>query len=210
MLNRFGCEKCMFIEDPTLVKPMERLLRNTAEPHNRPFHGSPSKCIPMSRAKVCRAQRVVSPQLWHQYTRWKNSLLCCEEVKKTEEMRHLERIAFRLDTPYLGATYWIQLDQKKNEILLFHGTSASCAESIAKNGFDESRARRGKFGQGFYFACEACKSFQYSKTLSESQNCIVVARVILGQPKYVSSSWSGGKLEIVSERKDSIVALPHL
>ena len=211
LLDRLGFEKVMFIEDDTLLAPLQRLLRGTAEPHRQKFQGQESRCKVMSKAQVHRVLRVVNPELWKQYQEQKLAMQQgpSPRFRTTPEIELLKQIAFNLDpkSKNFGATYWICCDGTVNEMLLFHGTNAANAESIAKDGFDPSRVRNGLYGNGFYFACEACKSFQYSKP-NDQEHCIIVARVLLGKPKLAERPLKG-KAEILENDENSVVVLPR-
>ncbi|CAL1162469.1 unnamed protein product [Cladocopium goreaui] len=216
LLYRLGCGQAMFLQDGTLVEPMQQLLLGTAEPHNKPFNGKVSICQQMSGVQVHRVLRVVNPALWRAYWERKAKLRGgrsgrIQPLPKTQEMKHLETIAFEVapDQKTLGATYWIYVDTRVNEMLLFHGTSATNAESIATNGFDLSRVRQGLYGNGFYFSCEACKSFQYTTLdTAQSERCIIVARVLLGNPKYAQSALKGADADLLRTASPGAQPLP--
>ena len=108
------CGQAMFLQDGTLVEPMQQLLLGTAEPHNKPFNGKVSICQQMSGVQVHRVLRVVNPALWRAYWERKAKLRGgrsgrIQPLPKTQEMKHLETIAFEVapDQKTLGATYWI-------------------------------------------------------------------------------------------------------
>ena len=218
LMARFGFSQAIFFDDCTLCSAMQRLLCGTAAPHNKPYQGQPSKCAEMSRVNVHRVLRVVNPKLWNLYQEEKVAMGAfqnqpVQRLMKTNEIVLLEQIAFRgpAESGGLGSIYWIYCDESLNEVLLFHGTSASNAEQIATHGFDLSRVRNGLYGRGFYFACEACKSFQYSKPDGETENCIIVARVVLGRPKLATTAFKGRKkAQISKEVEDSLVVLPEI
>merc|ERR1712032_1081321 len=81
-----------------------------------------------------------------------------------------------------------------NEVLLFHGTLAENLDIICKQGFDERVANRaGLYGEGVYFGCESCKSFQYTdegkkgpKHGGHGECVLLLCRVILGDPFYTT------------------------
>ena len=206
LMSRYGCDNAHFLEDPTLIAPLQRLLRATSESHNR----EACRCRPMSRASIQRVLRVVNPYLWKGYAEKVEQLSECSpkpiSCSVAMELLRKECFAFGSAAPYVGATYWTQLDETANEMLLFHGTHPSKAESIASTGFDSSRAWHGLYGKGFYFACKACKSYQYSGR--GGWHCIVVTRVALGRANYTKTPLWGDATQALGCDADSIVALP--
>ena len=72
-----------------------------------------------------------------------------------------------------------------------HGTTYDKADSIVRYGFDFRRCHRGLYGDGVYFASEACKSHQYTCGCNRACTCrgertMIIARVALGDPFYTS------------------------
>ena len=84
------------------------------------------------------------------------------------------------------------LAEDVDEKILLHGTSWESANDIVQNGFDNRISHRCLYGDGVYFASEACKSHQYTCHLPGSThrsgcNCrhertLIIARVALGDP----------------------------
>ncbi|CAE7244653.1 Trank1 [Symbiodinium sp. CCMP2592] len=94
-----------------------------------------------------------------------------------------------------------------NECLLFHGTSLGTAKDIACEGFDFRVANEGGYyGKGTYFASQACKSHQYTDRNSISLNCIIIARVLLGDPDYATRCRL--RFNRPPGGKDSVIARP--
>ncbi|CAE7402136.1 Tnks [Symbiodinium sp. KB8] len=104
-----------------------------------------------------------------------------------------------------------------NEFLLFHGCPLHTCEQIASRGFDPQRggeAVGAMFGKGTYFAQNASKSDFYT-TCSEcsrdaahgdcshphGERCLVLARVLLGQSKPVTTEKLKG-ITRAPERQD--------
>lgn len=103
------------------------------------------------------------------------------------------------------------LDEEIGETMLFHVTSPDCIEKIVGTGFKGGMSRNygtretpryGMLGQGSYFSNELSKSMTYSscflcgdyqcscRSLSEKKKLprfTLLARVIIGNPKYYSS-----------------------
>lgn len=72
-----------------------------------------------------------------------------------------------------------------NEFLMFHGTKAEAADSIAQNHFDMAFAcKTGLFGAGLYFAESSSKSDEYVKPNKNNHYPIIMCRVALGRINY--------------------------
>ncbi|CAE7812577.1 Parp12 [Symbiodinium sp. CCMP2456] len=94
-----------------------------------------------------------------------------------------------------------------NECLLFHGTFLDTAKDIAREGFDFRVANEGGYyGRGTYFASQACKSHQYTDRNSISLNCIIIARVLLGNPNYATRCRT--RFNRPPGGRDSVIARP--
>lgn len=79
-----------------------------------------------------------------------------------------------------------------NERILFHGTSAECANEIARNGYDPSKNVTSAFGHGTYFASTALTSSMYMKKTHEGEFTLaymLVNTVLVGTPV----SYTGGR-----------------
>ncbi|NWT07825.1 PAR14 polymerase, partial [Vireo altiloquus] len=110
---------------------------------------------------------------------------------RTCQFFKIEKIE-RVQNPYLWKTYQIkkcEMDKKngnkKNEKLLFHGTSKESLTLINKSGFNRSYAGKhaAKFGNGTYFAVNAKYSAHdtYSKPDVNGRKYMYLARVLVGE-----------------------------
>jgi len=91
-----------------------------------------------------------------------------------------------------NALRWVDLDDTVGEELLLHGTSH--LEAIKEHGFNE-RFGSGvnMYGEGVYFTDQSCKAMQYTEcNENDGSECIIVARVILGEPYYAREPCEGG------------------
>ena len=82
------------------------------------------------------------------------------------------------------------LAEDVDEKILLHGTSWESANDIVQNGFDNRVSHRGLYGDGSYFASQACKSHQYTCQVHKSscgcpeERTLIIARVSLGDPYF--------------------------
>ncbi|NXO14020.1 PAR14 polymerase, partial [Oriolus oriolus] len=113
-----------------------------------------------------------------------------EKFLRTCQLK-IEKIE-RVQNPYLWKNYQIkkcEMDKKngsrKNEKLLFHGTSKESSTLINKYGFNRSYAgtHAANFGNGTYFAVNASYSAQntYSKPDGNGKKYMYLARVLVGE-----------------------------
>eukprot|EP00916_Digyalum_oweni_P017964 GHVL01029920.1.p1 GENE.GHVL01029920.1~~GHVL01029920.1.p1 ORF type:complete len:432 (+),score=60.08 GHVL01029920.1:1193-2488(+) len=73
-------------------------------------------------------------------------------------------------------------DSSLNEFYLFHGTKLNLVEAIINGGLDERDSKNGLYGNGIYFASQACKSVHYS------DGVLLIYRVTLGDIWYTDGS----------------------
>ncbi|CAE7468645.1 PARP12 [Symbiodinium natans] len=78
------------------------------------------------------------------------------------------------------------LDSSVAKCMLFHGTDYESAVQIAVGGFDFRLSKPGYYGQGTYFASQACKSHQCT-TKKSSLHTILLSRVILGDVAFAEA-----------------------
>ncbi|NWI75535.1 PAR14 polymerase, partial [Dryoscopus gambensis] len=114
-----------------------------------------------------------------------------ERFLRTCQSYKIEKIE-RVQNPYFWKTYQIKksaMDKKngsrKNEKLLFHGTSKESLTIINAHGFNRSYAgmHAANFGNGSYFAVNASYSAQdtYSKPDTNGKKYMYLARVLVGE-----------------------------
>mmetsp|Transcript_33613 Transcript_33613/g.78457 ORF Transcript_33613/g.78457 Transcript_33613/m.78457 type:complete len:1219 (-) Transcript_33613:1649-5305(-) len=139
-------------------------------------------CSPKTtaQAKVVTVHRIENDKLWRLYQTRK-------DILESELRSHSSSVAGQLASvtpkqPDLGSSK--QFSGSVNELYLFHGTSPQIARTIAQYGFDERRASLGGlYGAGSYFACNSCKSLQYSKQDASTQcYTMLLCRVSMGWP----------------------------
>jgi len=170
-----------------------------------------------TRKLVCKeALRVEDSLLWNQYLSAKTSLKenrgkCTappdvEADKKAVTKVVTEIMEGQLDAPILTST----LDPDANEVYLWHGTSKAAWSAIAEDGLLLG-TYGGLYGSGFYFAENSTKALEYAKekTGAEQEQCLLLCRVVLGEPYFTTAS-SSDRIEKVKEKdKDSIFADSH-
>jgi hypothetical protein len=127
--------------------------------------------------KILSVSRLENPNLWKLYSLQRHCI--------SEEIAFSQFDKTKLN--YGSRTDWSEtfLDNRSNEVFLFHGTKPECVDSIVNMGFDERVFNpTGLFGAGIYFADSVDKSYKYCKDVPGSTgSCFIfIARVVLGLP----------------------------
>lgn len=95
-----------------------------------------------------------------------------------------------------------------NEVWLFHGTSDTAAQAIAKSNFSLP-TRAGNFGKGAYFAEAAVKSCSYAKKVESGEHAgcqvMMLCRVVLGNVRHVSGCDQAAERLVVNSGYDSVL-----
>lgn len=174
-------------------------------------HSADLQCRRLQEAAVLKVERVENPVLWTGYQQCKQRLLIGYAKRKAN--------AADLNPPIPEVLRDLDpskhLDPRVNEVYLFHGTTKEKADAIAQQGFDARVASTGLYGHGVYFAHEACKALQYAMLRVGDGAVVIVSRVILGDPFYITGS--NTSLKRPPERNggthelwDSVVANPGI
>ena len=125
--------------------------------------------------QVVSVERIENEHLWQMY-QTRRKVLQKELAVHSLAMRTLS--SETRWQPDIAST--AELVDGVNEFYLFHGTSSKMAGIISEHGFDERVANMGGlYGAGSYFACNACKSHQYT---SPADHVMLVCRVTMGMP----------------------------
>jgi len=163
------------LADRCLELQIETALQSSWQLHSCFVHS----CARMKQARVVEVRPIANTQLWQKY-------LFCKQAMQEQRAREPGSAALNTGTS-LGVLPWIARDASVNECLAFHGTSLDTVDDIASQGFDERCARdSGLYGQGMYFAEEACKSNQYCDEDDEGVRCIIISRILLGTPFFAT------------------------
>lgn len=198
------------MEETSLIELIQEKIASLS--HTYPtFNGVHSKCAAMQNAKVIKVVSVHNPHLWKVYSESKEVLKSQHRSRGTS-IRPLSPVAPCILVP---GTIANDLDSSVNECFLFHGCSDEDSEEIIKNGFDARYAdENGLYGEGIYFASEPCKSLQYSKPTSAGKRCMFVARVVLGDPAYLTGQVKGKlppkRTDVQNAHFDSSVVNPDV
>jgi len=145
----------------------------------------------MQTAEVQNVCRITNAPLWKRY------MSCLQMI--SEEHADQEISPKPLQAPwqtcFTELLPWMKLRSSLNEVLLFHGCKRGTANTVVQTGFDPRVANTGGlYGEGSYFACQACKSMQYTDAHDHNdQRCILLCRVALGDPEYVKEARKGTK-----------------
>ena len=165
----------------------------------------PSSSHVTVRDVVC----IQTPHLWWRYAAARATLK--RQYRNTDHGRNNLHFATRTTPGIEGLQTLPVLDDEIGETMLFHVTSPDCIEKITKTGFKASFGRNygtdaeprfAMLGQGSYFSNEISKNLTYStcflcgdyecacrsvETRRKLPRSTLLARVVLGNPKYYAS-----------------------
>jgi len=149
-----------------------------------------SKCSAFQQLRVVAAETLHNPDLWAKYCH------CKEAMSKRHRALgvRVNPLVPSIDE-LLPIFQGLSLDIDVNESLLVHGCTEKAANAIIIEGFDIRHAKTHGgclYGEGIYFAKQMCKSNQYTDQSGPSGlRHIIISRVALGDPKYLSGGYSG-------------------
>lgn len=153
-------------------------------------------CLRMRHFSITGIEQICNVRIWKDY-----------EFRKEQVRKEVDG---RLNVPAVTdglpsrMCKWAHLDERINEVLLFHGTTVEKIDQIANFGSDERLAReRGLYGQGVYFTDQSCKSLQHSGANRDNTGCFIIARVILGHPCDAQGPLKQLKVEQLVDPNDS-------
>jgi len=128
-------------------------------------------------ATVTKVKRIENGPVWKRYWERKQQMLKGKKPKIKLAAATMDRIS------QCGNFPLVQVSKEINELLLFHGTSEDSANSIAKGGFDPTKASlMGMYGAGTYCADYSCKSMQYAKPSTDAgERVLIICRVLMGR-----------------------------
>ena len=125
---------------------------------------------------IIRVFRIENWSLWRKYsdvTRLMKRDLAMHKIQVPVETA--------VSNPLQSLQQLHQLDAAVNERYLFHGTTFEKALLIVQQGFDVRLSNPGYYGQGTYFASQACKAHQYaSPTNVDKLRTMLLCRVAVG------------------------------
>ena len=188
--NRLETSEERFLQVTNRISDEQQLRTFTALLNESCFHHTgldfgQGSC--KSSFRVKEAFQIMNPELWHKFITSRGWL----QDRHVRDGITAAQISPPLGTSLQGQARSMvkQCHERYNECLLFHGTSFNNAKTIAVSGFDARLARdNGYYGRGTYFACQSCKSAQYGESSSSfSKSCMILSRVVLGNPHYVRS-----------------------
>jgi len=153
-----------------------------------------------SKPKVKRVRRVEDSALWCRYINFKRNLgqSLLEEDQKIKPPNELdgnpdsghvltEKILAENRGDHAISVENIQ--PGLNEMLLWHGTTKTAAETIAEEGFMVGNARHGRrFGTGVYLAEDLQKSLSYCSS-SDGTNYVLLCRATCAHIYYTEKDW---------------------
>lgn len=161
--------------DKRLNEVVQTMLRQAA--HNT--YSSP--CLDMRNATVAFIRPVINRGLWMKYA----------EKKRTLQEKFKSVWASRVCCLALALPH-VPLDERVNEAIVFHGTIHENVHSICESGFDTRAASsQCRYGEGTYFSTHSCKAHQYTDKNKDGLRCIILTRVLLGEPLYATKPMQG-------------------
>jgi len=166
----------------TMCRTLEALLRSACPQDHY------DSCDAMRNIRVSQVDQIRNVDLWKIYDFRK------EQVRKQLAGDQIGSLSHAYGLPE-AACPWARTDGAINEILVLHGTLPENLDKIAKYGFDGRLARKGMYGQGVYFTDQSCKSVQYSGALVQAVGCVIVARLVLGNPFFATRPLREVKVE---------------
>jgi hypothetical protein len=150
---------------------LEWAMNKFAKPDSHGI-GRDSHDVKFDKFAIVSVKLVENPSLWKRYALWREN---SQDADRHIDSMKLPPKMVKFDPP---KSLLEPLVTKSNEVYLFHGTTDSVCDAVAREGFDP-RLGGGLFGQGAYFAESASKSDQY---VSGTTKNMFVARVALGRP----------------------------
>jgi hypothetical protein len=163
--------------NPYMIEKMQDLIRESVRAacgngcKGRDGDGRGTKS-----ATVTKVVRIENGPVWKRYWDRKQQMLKGKKPKNKLAAATMDRIS------QCGNFPLVQVSKEINELLLFHGTSEDSANSIAKGGFDPTKANlMGMYGAGTYCADYSCKSMQYTPATCAGERVFIICRVLMGQ-----------------------------
>ncbi|CAK0893772.1 unnamed protein product [Prorocentrum cordatum] len=174
-------EMAVEFTDTQTLRAFSQLFQDSAI-HAAHIHGA-SICDKFkTNAKVVRVLRIEN---WHLWAKYQNHL---QQVKG--DLLKLGVVVEPVEPALPAALSNLPdqcgcMDVAVGEQMLFHGTDHETAAKIALGGFDFRLSKPGFYGQGAYFASQACKSHQYTGKCF-GLHTIILSRVVLGDVFYAT------------------------
>eukprot|EP00928_Gymnodinium_smaydae_P014654 TRINITY_DN15397_c0_g1_i1.p1 TRINITY_DN15397_c0_g1~~TRINITY_DN15397_c0_g1_i1.p1 ORF type:complete len:649 (-),score=77.86 TRINITY_DN15397_c0_g1_i1:204-2150(-) len=177
--------------------------------HQCAHHGASDCTTFKEKVRLVRVLRIENWHLWQKYQRNLEHLkrdMLKYGVKTTPIDPPLSKDLVEFSLKYCQC----RLDTALNESFLFHGTTYETTVKIALEGFDFRLSKPGYYGHGTYFASQACKSHQYTKSIV--LHTLIVSRVAVGDIYYAEKVDKECRRPPVhngtSRSYDSVVAKP--
>jgi hypothetical protein len=175
---------------------MEWLLQNTIfKTHEDGCGGHEG----LTNARVLRVERIENRKLWEKYAGQRNALAAKARVPSLQPQEECK------------VHNIVGLQDKVNEVFLFHGCAHEKLKNIFEEGLDTRLAGTGSgslYGEGIYFAENSCKGQQYNNRDANGVYCLLYCRVALGDI-YTTPKCLGHKFkrpEFDGKLYDSVVA----
>ena len=173
--KKLDTQHCDFVENHFMVDRLQLLIRGSVRPEcGEGCRGRDGNGHGITSATVTRVLRIENGPLWAKY--YSRKQLMIKNATKSK-FAHLPAKTMR---QFASIFPNVQANLAINEMFLFHGTREDAAFSIAKGGFDPTKASlAGLYGAGTYAADYSCKAMQYTPDQDEIR-VFVICRVLMG------------------------------
>merc|ERR1712232_388581 len=145
---------CVREDDWVVHQAIASLLQGTA--HEASEAHPDSRCHCMRNAVIESVHRVENYRLWQQYVDNLKDLERSSAYGKVEPELGIIASDQKVHADALCRSMGLHLSTSVNEQLLFHGTDWNNASSIVVSGFEPWLTNHAMYGQGTYFASQAC------------------------------------------------------
>jgi len=171
---------------PELIEVFQKLLDSTWAQITTRDRGS--RPVPKG-LRVASVQRIENSELWQRYSNG-HAAVTNKRSHRCTQLSNLSggMVKTLTDGSLKEAGIAEQLDDRVNEVYLFHGTSPAGALGIAQGGFNlnyAGSAAGSMYGPGVYMAEMSSKSDEYAKDaedgLYKGLCCLLLCRAVLGE-----------------------------
>ena len=155
-------------------------------------------------AEVTKVVRIENGPLWERYWERKREML---SSMKNDQKKSYKRLSAQSMARFCDIFKSVKVDEKINELFLFHGTREENAMLIAEGGFKPSLCG-GLYGAGTYCADYSCKSMQYTPATANGERVFIICRVLMGHAFNTDKTLEHHKEppEVKGHRFDSVFA----
>lgn len=118
------------IPAPEMITVFQRIMTSSIPGGN---------CCSMRTVQIVKVERIESSKLWLQYATKRHTM--------QREYANRQPPGIRINAAHDSARAFLPVDERINEVMLFHGTKHDVVNRILKTGFDVNMAGSGLYGQ---------------------------------------------------------------